>query len=263
MKTARSRDGTSIMFDQSGAGPAVILVNGALADRSAGGPLAALLAPHYSVFAYDRRGRGGSGDTAPYAVEREVEDLAAVLATAGGEAFVFGHSSGAVLALEAARTLAFKKLALYEPPFMVDDSRTLPPADYTARLSALVAAGRRGDAVEFFMTRAVDVPAEMVAQMRNSPQWWSTMEALAHTLPYDGAVMGDTLHGSPLPLQRWASVTVPTLVMDGGASPDWARNAVQALVDVLPHAQRRTLPGQTHGVTPEALAPVLEEFFHE
>jgi pimeloyl-ACP methyl ester carboxylesterase len=262
MKTVRSHDGTPIAFDQSGKGPAVILANGALSGRSAGAPLAALLAPHYTVFAYDRRGRGGSGDTAPYAVEREVDDLAAVLAAAGEPAFAFGHSSGAVLALEAARTLTFRKLALYEPPFVVDDSRPLPPDDYVARVAGLAAAGRRGDAVEFFMTRAVDVPAEMVAQMRNSPMW-PAMEVMANTLAYDGAVMGDKLRGSPEPLQRWASVTVPTLVMDGGDSPVWARRAVQALVDVLPHAQRRTLPGQTHGAVPEALAPVLEEFFHE
>ncbi len=262
MQLVRSHDGTSIAFEQSGAGPAVILVNGALADHSAGTVLAALLASRYTVISYDRRGRGASGDTPPYAVAREVEDLAAVLAAAGGSAFVFGHSSGAVLALEAARTLAFQKLALYEPPFMVDHSRQLPPDDYVARLAGLVAAGRRGDAVEFFMTRAVDVPPEMVAQMRQSPVWWAEMEAMAPTLPYDGAIMGDTMRGSPQPLQRWASVTLPTLVMDGGASPDWARTAVQATVDALPHAQRRTLPGQTHGVTPEALAPVLEEFFN-
>jgi pimeloyl-ACP methyl ester carboxylesterase len=237
------------------------LVGGAMSTRSASVSLAALLAPHFTVFAYDRRGRGDSGDTAPYAVEREVEDLDALLAAAGGSAFVFGHSSGAVLALEAAaRGLTITKLALYEPPFIVDDSRPPLPGDYVTQLTKLIAAGRRGDAVAYFMTIAVGVPGDRVAQMRHDPMW-PALEDVAHTLPYDGTIMGDTMRGNPLPLKRWASVTVPTLVMDGGESPAWQRTAVQALVDVLPHAQRRTLEGQTHGVAPDALAPVLEEFF--
>jgi len=259
---ATSRDGTAIAFDRSGEGPAVILVGGALSDRSAGAPLTALLAPRFTVLTYDRRGRGDSGDTAPYAVEREVEDIEALIKGAGGSALLVGHSSGAVLALEAARLLPTKitKLALYEPPFIVDDSRPPVPGGYATRLTDLVASGRRGDAVELFMTEAVSVPPEMVAQMRQAPMW-PALQALAHTLAYDGAVMEGAMSGSPAPLKRWAAVTVPTLVMDGGASPAWARNAVQALVDVLLNARRRTLEGQTHGVAPEALAPVLGEFF--
>jgi pimeloyl-ACP methyl ester carboxylesterase len=260
VKKVISKDGTTIAFDQAGTGPAVILVGGALSDRSAGRPLAALLAPRFSVFSYDRRGRGDSGDTAPYAVEREVEDIEALINEAGGSAFVYGMSSGAVLALEAARRLAIIRLALYEPPFIVDNSRAPVPVDYVKQLTELISLGRRGDAVEYFMTKAVDVPAEYVAQMRNAPSW-RAMEALAHTLAYDGAIMGNTLLGNPLPAERWTSVTVATLVMDGGDSPAWARNGVQAIVDILPNARRRTLAGQTHAVTPEVLAPVLAEFF--
>jgi pimeloyl-ACP methyl ester carboxylesterase len=261
MNTVTSADGTTIAFDRSGEGPPVICVGGALSDRSGGAPLAALLAPHLTVFAYDRRGRGDSGDTQPYAVEREVEDLGAIIAEAGGSASVFGHSSGSVLALEAAaRGLPITKLALYEPPFFVDDSRTPLPSDYATRLAELASSGRRGDAVEYFMATGPGVPADAIAEMRRGPSW-PAMEALAHTLAYDGMVMGDTMSGSPAPIRRFASVTVPTLVIDGGASPAWARSAVAAIVDVLPNAGRRTLEGETHAANPEALAPVLEEFF--
>ncbi len=260
MGKVTSKDGTAIAFDQSGQGAALILVGGALSDRSAARPLAALLAPHFSVFGYDRRGRGDSGDTLPYAVEREVEDIEALIEEAGGSASVYGMSSGAVLALEAARRLPITRLALYEPPFIVDDSRSPVPEDYVKQLTELVSSGRRGDAVEYFMIEAVDVPAEYVAQMRSAPSWQG-MEALAHTLAYDGAIMGNMLSGNPLPAERWASVTLPTLVMDGGDSPVWARNAVQTIVDILPNARRRTLAGQTHAVAPEVLAPVLVEFF--
>jgi pimeloyl-ACP methyl ester carboxylesterase len=257
-----SKDSTTIAFDRSGEGPPIVLVGGALADRSAAAELAAQLAPHFSVVAFDRRGRGDSGDTAPYAVEREVEDIEALIIEVGGQAFVLGHSSGAVLALESARTLPDRitKLALYEPPFIVDDSRPLLPADYVTHLDDLVTAGRRGDAVEFFMTTAVGVLAEVVAGMREQP-FWSSLESTAHTLAYDGTIMGETMGGSPAPLERWASVGVPTLVMDGGASPDWQRQAVRALVNVLPDARQRTLEGQDHGPASEVLAPVLVEFF--
>ncbi len=258
-----SKDGTTIAFDRSGEGPPIVLVGGALADRSAAGELAAQLSPRLTVVAFDRRGRGDSGDTAPYAPEREVEDIEALILAVGGQAFALGHSSGAVLALESARTLPdrISKLALYEPPFIVDDSRPLLPADYVTHLDDLVTGGRRGDAVEFFMTTAVGVPAEVVAGMREQP-FWSSLESTAHTLAYDGAIMGDTMGGSPAPLQRrWASVGVPTLVMDGGASPDWQRNAVRALVDILPDSQHRTLEDQDHGPASEVLAPELVEFF--
>jgi pimeloyl-ACP methyl ester carboxylesterase len=257
MRRVISKDGTAIAFDQSGAGAPIIFVGGALSDRRAVAPVAALLAPHFTVFAYDRRGLGSSGDTAPYAVDREVEDLEALIDEAGGSAFVFGHSSGAVLALEAAaHGLAITRLALYEPPFIVDDSRPRPPGDFAAQLAKLVAAGRRGDAVALFMTKGVDLPASAVAQMRSAPMW-PALEAMAHTLVYNTTIMGDF----SVPAERVGSITIPTLVLDGGESPAWARNAVQAVVDILPNAQRRTLKGQTHGAAPEILAPVLEEFF--
>ena len=261
MEEAISKDGTTIAFDRSGDGPPIILVGGALADRSAAAQLSAQLAPHLTVIAYDRRGRGDSGDTAPYAVEREVEDIEALIVEAGGHAFVLGHSSGAVLALESARMFPDRvgKLAVYEPPFIVDDSRALLPTDYVSHLEGLVSNGRRGDAVEFFLTTAVGVPAEVVAGMRQEP-FWSSMESVAHTLAYDGTIMGDTMAGSPTPLRRWASVAIPTLVMDGGASPGWQRHSVRALADVLPDARHQTLEGQDHGPASEVLAPVLVEF---
>jgi Alpha/beta hydrolase family len=259
--TVASSDGTTIAFDRAGEGPPVILVGGALSDRSGGAPFAAPLAHRLTVFTYDRRGRGDSGDTPPYAVEREVEDLGALIDAAGGSACVYGHSSGAALALEGARHgLPITKLALYEPPFIVDDSRPPLPSDYVARLRELAAAGRGGDAVEYFMTTGPGVPADVVAEMRAAPSW-PAMERIAHTLAYDGLIMGDTMSGNPLPTGRWASVTNPTLVLDGGESPTWARNAVRALADVLPHAERRTLDGQTHNASAEILAPVLEGFF--
>src|SRR5437588_900754 len=220
MRTVVSKDGTVIAFDKSGQGSALILVVGANATRLDEASLASALAPHFSVFAYDRRGRGDSSDTAPYEVEREVEDIEALINEAGGSAFVFGHSSGAVLALEAARLLPTKitKLAVYEPPFIIDDSRPPVPQDYVPHLNELIAAGRRGEAVEYFMIDAMLVPADMVAQMRNTPMW-PQIEAVAHTIPYDGTLMGDTMSGNPSTFRNWDSVTVPTLVIVGGASP--------------------------------------------
>jgi pimeloyl-ACP methyl ester carboxylesterase len=225
-------------------------------------PLAELLDQQFTLFTYDRRGRGDSGDTAPYAVAREIEDLEALIDEAGGSAFVYGISSGAVLALEAASKLPtkVKKLALYEPPFIVDDSRSPVSENYVKHLNELIVAGRRGDAVKYFMTDAVGVPAEYLAPMQGDPMW-AEMETVAHTLPYDGTIMGNTMSGKPLPSQKWASTTCPTLVMDGGESPAWFHNGAQALTDVLPNAQHRTLEGQNHGVAAEALAPVLKEFF--
>jgi pimeloyl-ACP methyl ester carboxylesterase len=262
MRTITSKDGTPIAVDRSGMGPPVILVGGALSDRSSAAPLAAALAPHVTVVAYDRRGRADSGDTPPYAVEREVEDIAALIDDAGGVACVFGRSSGAALALEAASTLGttVEKLALYEPPFFVNDSRTPVPPDYTTHLDALLSAGRRGDAVAYFLTVAVEVPAETVALMRQQPSW-AAMEALAHTLPYDNAVLGDTMLGQPLPTARWVTAAIPTLVVDDGDSPPWMHEAAQAVADALPAARRRTLPGQGHDPAPAVLVPLLVEHF--
>ena len=267
MRTVISKDGTPIAFDQSGQGPAIILVGGASSTRLAAASLTAALAPHFTVFAYDRRGRGASGDTAPYAVEREVEDIDALINEAGGKAFVFGHSSGAVLALEAARLLPTKitKLALYEPPFIIDDSRHPAPEDAAAHITELVSAGRRGEAVEYFMT-IVGMPAEMVAQMRQSPMW-PGLEELAHTLAYDVTIIGDTQSGDPLSLRKWAGVTVPTLVMDGSVflgreeGHAFMRHGAQELANILPDAQHRILEGQDHGPADEVLVPALQGFF--
>jgi pimeloyl-ACP methyl ester carboxylesterase len=263
MDTVASKDGTTIAFDRSGDGPAVILVGGAIQHRAIDprtARLAELLSSSFTVYHYDRRGRGDSGDTAPYAVEREIDDIDALIRDAGGSASLFGMSSGAVLSLDAAdRGLAVTKLALYEPPFMVDDTRPPVPADYRERLTAMLSEGRRGEAVELFMTEAVGVPAEAVSPMRGAP-FWPGLESVAHTLPYDHAIMCDLTSGLPLPAARWAGVTIPTLVINGGESPAWARNAVQAIVDVLPQAERRSLAGQTHQVDPEVLAPLLDGF---
>lgn len=261
MNKTISKDGTVIAYEKTGAGFPLILVGGALNDRSAGAPLAALLAPHFTVFAYDRRGRGDSGDQSPYAVEREVEDLQAIIVEAGGSAFVFGHSSGAVLALEtAARGLAIAKLALYEPPFVLDKSRPPQSKDYGKHLSDLLSSGRRGEAVEYFMIMAVGVPSEAVAQMRRTPMW-ARLENAAHTLVYDQAIVENNTPGNMLSATRWVSVTMPVLVVAGGASPVWQQNAVQALVDLLPSAKRFSLEGQTHRFVPAVLAPVLVDFF--
>jgi pimeloyl-ACP methyl ester carboxylesterase len=261
MNTATSRDGTTIAFDTTGDGPPVIVVGGALNTRQAAVTLAELLAPGFMVYAYDRRGRGDSGDTPPYAVEREVEDLQALVEHAGGTAFAFGHSSGAVLALEAAlETPGITKLVLYEPPFIVDDSRPPLPDDYVAHLKELAATDRRGDAVEYFMTTGVGVPLEAIPSMRESP-FWPSLEAVAHTLWYDGVIMGDNMVGKPLSADRWSSVTIPTLVIAGGASPPSQLTAVRQLADVLPNGRHLTMEGQTHEVDPTLLAPVLTEFF--
>jgi pimeloyl-ACP methyl ester carboxylesterase len=262
MKKLISKDGTSIAYDKKGTGPAVILVDGALCYRASGPmePLAALLVDNFTVFTYDRRGRGASGDTQPYAVEREVEDIEALLKEAGGTAFIYGISSGAALALEAASRLkGIQKLALYEAPFIVDDTHPARPDDYLARLDGLIAANKRGDAVKLFM-KTVGAPSIMVNLMRFTPVW-SKLTAIAHTLAYDFRVLGDTGSGKPLPAGRWDAATMPTLVMDGGKSPTYMRNAQRAIADVLPKADYRTLAGQTHMLSAEAVAPVLKEFF--
>jgi pimeloyl-ACP methyl ester carboxylesterase len=259
MKTVRSSDGTTIAFDQWGEGPPLIYVGGALNDRSSGAPLGGLLASRFTVISYDRRGRGASGDTAPYAVERELEDLQALLEVAGGSAFVYGMSSGGVLALEAAaQGLAIGKLAVYEPPFAADEAHAQRAREHAAKLTEALSAGRRGDALELFMTM-VGVPAQMIGQMRGSPMW-PALEALAPSLAYDSAVMGDS-RGASLPAGRLAAVAVPTLVLDGGASPAWMREVGRRVAGALPAGEHRTLDGQTHDVSPQVLAPVLEEFF--
>jgi pimeloyl-ACP methyl ester carboxylesterase len=265
MDAATSADGTRIAYERFGDGPAVILVDGAFQHRAIDPGttrLAELVAAKgFTVLHHDRRGRQNSGDTPPYAVEREIEDVDAVIDAAGGSAAVFGMSSGATLALEAAaRGSAITKLALYEPPMIVDDTRAPIPPDYLERLKSLAASGRRDEAVELFLTEGVGVSADTVAGMRGAPVWQG-FASVAHTLPYDATIVDDTVHGRRLPTDRWSTVRMPTIVIDGGASPAWARNAVAALVDVLASARRVTLEGQTHQYDPEILAPALSEFF--
>jgi pimeloyl-ACP methyl ester carboxylesterase len=261
MPTVISKDGTPIAFERSGSGPALILVDGALCYRAFGPmpQLAALLAEHFTVYTFDRRGRGESGDTAPYAIEREVEDIAALVAEAGGSAHVYGISSGAALALEAAnRIRGIRKLALYEAPFIVDSSRA-PVVSTWQEIDKAVAADRRADALKHFM-KMVGMPGFVIWLMRLMPAW-SKLKAVAHTLRYDGALMRDHMRGRPLPAAQWGEVAGPTLSVAGGKSPQWMRNAMQAVAGVLRSARYRTLEGQNHMVKPKALAPVLVEFF--
>jgi len=259
---AVSRDGSRIAYQHTGSGPALILVDGALCYRASGpsGPLAEALATHFTVYTYDRRGRGESGDKAPYAVEREVEDLAALIDAAGGSAFVYGISSGAALVLEAATRLpGMRKLALYEAPFIVDNTHSPLPPGYLSDLEQMIAENRRGAAVKFFMKR-VGVPGFVLLAMPLLP-FWKKLTAIAHTLVYDITLVQDFERGKPLPASRWRSVTAPALVADGGKSPVWMRNGMRALAGVLPNATYRTLEGQTHLLKPKAIVPVLVEFF--
>jgi pimeloyl-ACP methyl ester carboxylesterase len=253
----RSKDSTTIAFERLGEGPPIILVVGAFNDRATGRPLATALQERFTVINYDRRGRGDSCDTAPYAIEREIEDLEALIEEVGGSASVFGYSSGAVLSLRAAACgLAIPKLVLYEPPLIAEGSRIREPDDLAARLGGLVAEGRRGDAVELFQTEGVGLPADVVAQLRQAP-FWPALEAMAHTLVYETKIVGD---GS-VPTELAASVAAPTLVIAGGESFPYMREMAPALADAMPDARARVLEGQTHDIVPQALAPVLEEFF--
>ncbi|MGK3982668.1 alpha/beta fold hydrolase [Sorangium sp. So ce136] len=248
MKKTTSRDGTTIAFDQTGQGAPVILVMGAFNDRTTGVPLAAHLARRFTVLAYDRRGRGDSGDAATYAIDREVEDLDAVIQAAGGAAAVFGYSSGARLALAAAaRGLAITRLALYETP-------PVQPAEHTQALASLVAAGRRGDAVEYFQRRMVGIPDEVVVQLRHAP-FRPALEAMAHTLVYDATIVADGR--SPAAL---AEVRQPALAIAGGAGAPVMRQVAETLAAQLPGGRAVTIEGATHDIAPALLAPVLEPF---
>ncbi|MGH2589230.1 MAG: alpha/beta fold hydrolase [Actinomycetota bacterium] len=256
METVTSTDGTTIAFDRMGSGPPVVLVCGGSVDRMADAPLAQQLASDLTVFNYDRRGRGGSGDTQPYAIEREVEDIEAVIEEAGGSALLWGSSSGAALALIAVENgVSASKLAMWEPPY-IPDGVPKPPEDQVEQYETMVAEGRRGDAVEYFMSKVVGMPPEVVAGARSQP-WWAATEALAHTLAYDARIMGDYT----VPTDRAASVKVPTLVVAGGADFPWMRETAQALADAAPDGRVRFLEGQGHDVDPAVLAPVLVEFF--
>ena len=258
MPQLTSADGTTIAYDRVGAGPPIVLVDGAMCFRGAGpmDALAELLAPHFTVFTYDRRGRGESTDTAPYAVEREVEDLSALIDAAGGEASVYAMSSGGALALATAAAGArITGLALYEPPYVAEVEGDEASADYTARLDELLAAGDRGGAIALFMTR-VGVPPQVVDGMRAGPGW-ARFEAIAPTLAYDDRLLA----GSRVPRGLAGTITTRAVVLSGGASPDSLQQAAKATAAALTNAEHRTLEGQTHDVAPDALAPVLVDFF--
>lgn len=256
MQTTRSADGTAIAYEQSGSGPPLIMVVGAFNTRSTTAPLADALASQLTVLNGDRRGRGDSGDTAPYSVAREIEDLDALIAAAGGSASVFGYSSGAVLALQAAaHGLAIDRLVIYEPPFLIDDSRPRPPADLAQQIDALVSADRRGDAVELYQTEGVGMPVDVVVGLRSAP-FRPGLEAIAQTLAYDARIVGDLT----LPAELLASVPTPTLALTGGDSWPFLQAGVRAAADALPDGRLHTLPGETHHINPAATAPVVAAF---
>jgi pimeloyl-ACP methyl ester carboxylesterase len=260
--TAISADGTTIAFETTGRGPALVLVDGALCSRTMGpsGDLSAQLADRFTVVRYDRRGRGGSGaGTSPYAVGREVEDLLAVLAAVGGHAHVLGISSGAALALEAARGGApIDRLAVFEAPFILDDTHPANDPLLLERLQELVDRGRRGQAVATFL-RTVGAPAPMVALMRLTPVW-RKLTAVAHTLPYDLSIVVPFEQGEPLPDGYYDAVAVPTLVLVGGRSPAYMRSSQAAIADALTGGRLDVLPRQTHMVKAAVLAPVVADF---
>jgi pimeloyl-ACP methyl ester carboxylesterase len=264
MNRVTSKDGTPIAYERAGQGPAVILVGGGFTDRSENSPLAAELAQWFTVYNYDRRGRGQSGDTLPYALEREIEDLEAMVAEAGGTPQLYGASSGGALVLEAAAAgIAADRLAVYEVPYDMSEEGPRRYREYLEQLQALLAEGRRGQAAELFM-RTAGATEEMIAGARRSPVW-PGLEALAHTLVYDAICLND---GRP-PTDRLARITQPTLLATGGASADsfvagggdFFDAAADAIAASLPKAERQVIAGQSHMVDPKALAPVLARFF--
>jgi pimeloyl-ACP methyl ester carboxylesterase len=258
--TVTSKDGTTIAYERSGDGPPIILVVGAFNERSTGAPLAAVLASDFTAYTYDRRGRGDSGDSgdsAPYAIEREIEDLDAMIVEAGGSAAVFGYSSGAALALHAAAAgLAITKLALYDLPWTIDSPQWT--VDHAARLAELIDAGRRGDAVEYYQARLIGMPDDVVAQIRHAP-FRPALEAIARSLVYDATIMAD----GRMPDALLTSVTTPTLAIAGGASVPFMRKTATMLADALPDGRSTVLEGQTHHIDPAALAPPLKDFLSQ
>jgi pimeloyl-ACP methyl ester carboxylesterase len=251
METVVSQDGTSIAFERFGLGHPLILVVGAFNTRSTGEPLAQALASHFTVYSYDRRGRGDSDDTPPYAIEREVEDLAALIGEAGGAAAVFGYSSGALLALHAAsRSVPITRLVLYDAPYGMNASQL---ADHPRHLEDLVSAGRRGDAVEYFQSKIVGIPDDVVVQLRHAP-FRPELEAIAHTLVYEATVLAD-----PSLNVHLAAITTPTLVIAGGANP-FMIEAAKALAAALPSGQAHVLEGQSHDIDPSVLSPAVKRF---
>jgi pimeloyl-ACP methyl ester carboxylesterase len=264
MKTVTSADGSRIAYDRYGAGPLVVLVAGALGFRkfSKMEELARLLSERCTVINYDRRGRGDSTEVEPFSVEREIEDLAALIEAEGGSASLWGWSSGGALALRAAAAgVRIERLSVYEVPFMVDPAAKRPTPDYGERLDELVAADDRSGAVKHFMRNSIGIPAPVVAVMPLMPMW-KQLKATALTLPYDWAALGKhTMYGAQLDADEWAAVTVPTQVVYGAKSPAVLQQGSRALADVLPNAELRQLEGVSHNVKMNVLAPALADFF--
>lgn len=256
METVQSADGTTIAFDRSGSGPTLVIVVGAFCDRFSSKGLSSLLAPHFTVYEYDRRGRGMSGDRSAYAIEREIEDLDALIERAGGSALVYGHSSGAVLALEsAARGVGITRLAAYEPPFTAADDEPEGSFEVLEQVRGALAGGNPDRAAILFL-QGTGTPPAMVSMIQNGPGW-AGMRELAHTLVYDLILA----NGGAAPVERLANISAPTLVIQGGDSPPWARHASDQVAGSVPDAQQLTLAGQTHAAADEILAPVLLDFF--
>jgi pimeloyl-ACP methyl ester carboxylesterase len=260
MDTVTSADGTVIAYDRLGEGEPVIVAGGATCSRAVTRGIAEELAKHVPVLNYDRRGRGDSGDTRPYAVEREIEDLAALIDASGGAASLYGHSSGAALALRAAaHGLPLTRLVLHEAPYGPDSADHRHAArEYGENLRALLANDRRGDAIALFCS-LTGMPDALLDQLRRSPAW-PAMAALAPSLAYDSEVMGDLTTGGMLPAELAAKVAVPTLVISGGASPDWMIATGQHLADTIPDARHEVIPGHAHVVPEDVLAPILATF---
>ncbi|WP_427889049.1 alpha/beta fold hydrolase [Kribbella sp. GL6] len=258
MNTVLSKDGTTITYDRRGDGPALVLVDGALCSRAQGPmpELAEALADRFTVYNYDRRGRGDSGDSGEYAVDREIEDLAAVIEAAGGSAYVYGSSSGAALALRAtAAGLPVEKLVAFEPPYVVDGSRKQIPRSWVADLSAL----GPDDAIRYFFTKGIGLPGILVTVMKLMPAW-KGMRAVAHTLPYDAQVVGENCFGEPMDAGQWAAIDQPVLVVSGGKSPGWMKASTSALANAVPGAAHTEVPGQNHVIKTAAIAPVIADF---
>lgn len=266
MDKINSSDGTEIAYDRVGQGPSVIMIGGAFSWRRWKGfvELAGLLSARFTVLNYDRRGRGDSGDTKPYALEREFEDLQAMISVAGGSASVWGMSSGGILALEAARAgVAIEKIAAYEPPFIVDSSAGVPPDDFVAHVGTLVDRGRRSEAVKYFMARVMGMPRAIPSLMSLWPPMWSKLKATAHTLPYESLLIDRYVRGRPIDEAYWTHVATPTLIVSGEKSPQKLRRGAAAIAGALPNAEHRVLSGVSHNVKMSALAPVLVAFFAE
>lgn len=262
MLKVTSVDGTEIAYERYAdhGGDPLIVVGGATCDRAKTRPLAEGLGAHLPVVNYDRRGRGDSGDTRPYAVEREVEDIAALVDSLGDDVVLYGHSSGATLVLHAAAAgVPARAIVLHEPPFSADTDEDRQEArGYAETLTALLSADRRDDAVALFF-QTTGVPAEAVSEMRHEP-WWADVLALAPTLAYDSAVMGDLSRGGTLPVEVAARVSAPALVLSGGDSPDSMIEAARATAAALPRGRHQVLPDEGHVPSPQTLAPVLTEF---